>query len=331
MRAMILAAGFGTRLRPLTLALPKPLLPVANRPLLEYTFSLLAAAGLSEVIVNGHHLADRLEEGLRGIDHAGLTVHFSRERKILGTAGGPKKASAFLQDETFLLVNGDFLIDIDLREVLDFHRRQRAAATMVLLEEAGGKIYVDSGGRIRQFLEPERRPAPQWRRTGFTGIHVLEPEVLNLIPANTPWEINLQVYPEMLRRGWSVSGFIHRGYWREAGDPAGYLAANMEVISGRAGRIALRSGSGKTDPPGANCTPPLLVGEGARIGAGARLGPGLVIGPEASIGSGAEIRQAVILEGTAVKGGEVISGGILFPEGRIDAEAAERPSRTPQE
>ena len=252
MRAMVLAAGLGTRLRPLTHTLPKPLLPVANRPILEYTFSLLARAGLGveDVVVNTHHLSERLEDGLRSLDTHSLRVHLSREPKILGTAGGPKKARSLLEGETFLLVNGDFLIDIDLREAVDFHRRSGAQATMVLREDKTGGIFVDRRGAIRRFLEDPEDASPEWTRTDFTGVHVLEPEVLKLIPRNTPCEINLQVYPEMLRRGWTVAGLLHRGYWREAGDPARYLAANREVISGRAGGITPLPGGGKAQPGG---------------------------------------------------------------------------------
>jgi NDP-sugar pyrophosphorylase family protein len=314
---MILAAGFGTRLRPFTTATPKPLLPVANRPLLEYTFALLAGAGIGEVIVNAHHLADELEDGLRRLDSSGVRVSLSRERKILGTAGGPKKAAVFLESGTFILINGDFLIDIDLREVVDFHRRQGAKATMVLREEAGGSIHVDSGGRIRQFLEPDRQASPEWTGAGFTGIHILEPEVLKLIHANTPWEINRQVYPEMFRREWKVSGFLHRGYWREAGDPEGFLAAGLEVIDRRAGGIRPRPGSGDINPPGKEHTPPLLVGKGAVIESGAQLGPAVVIGPEVRVGRGAVISQSVILEGAYVAPGEHIERAIVSREGRM--------------
>ena len=134
-RAMVLAAGLGTRLRPLTNLVPKPLVPVANRPLLEYTFALLAAAGVREAIVNAHHLADELERGLRALDAAGIALHVSRERRILGTAGGLKRAEAFLGGGTFLLLNGDFLVDLDLRQVLEFHSQQHATATMVLLPD----------------------------------------------------------------------------------------------------------------------------------------------------------------------------------------------------
>jgi len=318
---MVLAAGLGTRLRPLTNTLPKPLLPVANRPILEYTFTLLSRAGLGidDVIVNAHHLPERLEEGLRRLDTAGLRVHLSREPKILGTAGGLKKVRAFLEDGTFLLINGDFLIDIDLGAVVDFHRRSGAQATMVLREDEAGGIYVDREGLIRKFLEPLKTAPPGWRRTDFTGIHVLEPEVLKLIPRNTRWEINLQLYPEMLRRGWTVAGFLHRGYWREAGDPAGFLAANREIISGDAGKIVLPPGAGRIDPEGECCSPPLLIGEGAVIDPGAKLGPGVVVGPEARVGRDAVVENSVILEGTDIPEGARVKDEIRSPDAVISA------------
>ena len=157
-RAMVLAAGLGTRLRPLTHEIPKPLIPIANKPLLEFTFALLAVAGIREAIVNTHHLRDTFEAGLRSLDASGLALHVSREQRLLGTAGGLKKAESFLDAGTFLLLNGDFLVDLDLRQVLDFHEKQGAAATMVLMPDAAaGVLGVDPDGMIRRFIAP--RPA----------------------------------------------------------------------------------------------------------------------------------------------------------------------------
>jgi len=318
---MILAAGLGTRLRPFTKTVPKPLLPVANRPLLEYTLALLAGAGITEVIINTHHLAEEMEEGLRRAETSGVKVHLSRERRILGTGGGPKKAAPFLEGDTFLVLNGDFLIDIDLRDVISFHRESASKATMVLREDDGGGIFIDGEGRIRQFLEPGRAPDRSWTRTGFTGIHVLEPEVLKLIPRNTPWEINLQVYPEILRRGWRTGGFLHSGYWREAGDPEGYLAANLEILFAGAGSLTRRPDSGTLDPPRQGLSPPVLLGEGVFLEPGSRLGPGAVIGPGARIGRGAQVRRSVILEGTDIPDGEVVVEEIRSPEATVGVPA----------
>ena len=323
MRAMVLAAGFGTRMRPLTLGIPKPLLPVANRPMLEYTFALLAGAGVREAVVNAHHLAERMQEGLRRLDASGLDVHCSVERRILGTAGGVKKAGAFLAGGTFLLLNGDFLIDIDLRRVLDFHWDQQAMATMVLVpDKASGVISVDPAGVIRRFITPAEREPDEWVRTGFTGVHVLEPEVLRLIPANTAWEINRQVYPEMLARGRRVCGYVHEGYWREAGSPAGYLAANREVLTGKAGGLAPRPGAGAGVLPGARCDAPVLVGDGVRAGRDVTIGPEVVLGGEVGIGDGAVIRRSVVLEGTEVPAGARLDGEVWSPEGRLDCSRA---------
>jgi len=316
-RAMILAAGLGTRMRPLTEETPKPLLPVANRPLLEYTLALLSGAPVDEVMINTHHLAEVMESGLRDLDTAGLRVHFSREREILGTAGGPRKASPFLEGGAFFLLNGDFLIEADLGKVLDLHRASNARATMVLRPDESGEIYLDPSGRIRQFLEPRRSPSPEWTRCGFTGIHVLEPEVLELIPRRVPWEINRQVYPEMLRRGWKVCGCLHRGYWREAGEPAGYLEANLEALAPLAGRDEPRAGQGHLPPTGKGISPPVLLGPGSAIDEGVLLGPGVVVGPGARVGKGSVLSRTVILEGTEVPESTSADGAILFPGGRL--------------
>lgn len=320
-RAMVLAAGLGTRLRPLTNTIPKPLVPIANRPLLEYTFALLAGAGIRDVIVNAHHLADELERGLRSLDNSGLALHVSRERRILGTAGGLKRAESFLAGGTFLLLNGDFLVDLDLHRVLVFHAQQKATATMVLMpDEKTGVVGVDPDGVIRRFIAPRPADEPGERLScGFTGIHVLDPEVFRLIPANSPWEINRQVYPELLARGKRVCGFVHRGYWREAGSPAGYLAANREVLAGRAGALVPRSGAGAPALANVACSPPVLVGEGVLAGPGVELGPETIVGAEARLGAGARVRRSVILEGTAVPEGADLDGVVLFPGGRFDA------------
>jgi len=320
-RAMVLAAGLGTRLRPLTDAIPKPLVPIANRPLLEYTFALLAAAGVSEAIVNTHYLPELFEAGLRALDASGVALHLSRERRILGTAGGLKRAESFLAGGTFLLLNGDFLVDIDLRQVLEFHKSQGAAATMVLVpDETAGVLGVDPDGAIRRFIQPRPQDEPTDRVScGFTGIHVLEPEIFRLIPANKPWEINKQAYPELIAGGRRVCGFVHRGYWREAGSPAGYLAANREVIGGRAGSLSPRPDSGAPALPGAAVSSPVLVGRGVRVGTNVEIGPETVIGAEARIGDGARLRRSVILEGTDVPAGADIDGEVLFPGGRVAA------------
>lgn len=188
---------------------------------------------------------------------------------------------------------------------------------MVLMpEEVSGVIGVDPDGAIRRFIRPRPADEPADRLScGFTGIHVLEPAVFPLIPAKKPWEINRQVYPDLLARGLRVSGFVHRGYWREAGSPVGYLAANRDLVAGRAGAIRVRPGAGSPALAGAACLAPVLAGRGIRLGAGVEIGPETVIGPEVRIGDGARLCRSVILEGTEVPPGAEIDGQVLFPGG----------------
>lgn len=192
---------------------------------------------------------------------------------------------------------------------------------MVLIpDEASGVLGVDPDGVIRRFIEPRTGGESAERLScGFTGIHVLEPEIFALIPANKPWEINGQVYPELIARGRRVCGYVHRGYWREAGNPAGYLAANREVVAGLAGALAPAPGAGSPTLAGASCRAPVLVGPGVRIGTDVEIGPETVIGAEVRIGDGARIRRSVILEGADVPAGADLDGAILFPGGRFAA------------
>ena len=192
---------------------------------------------------------------------------------------------------------------------------------MVLMpDESSGVLGVDPDGVIRRFIAP--RPAgesPDRLSCGFTGVHVLEPGIFGLIPPGRPWEINRQVYPELIGRGRRVCGFVHRGYWREAGSPAGYLAANREVLAGRAGALAPRPGAGSPVLAGAACSAPVLAGRGVRVGSRVEIGPETVIGPEVRIGDGARIRRSVILEGTDVPAGAELDGATLFPGGSFAA------------
>ena len=190
---------------------------------------------------------------------------------------------------------------------------------MVLMPEADpGVLGVDPDGVIRRFIQPPAADEPAERLScGFTGIHVLDPEVFRLIPPGKPWEINLQVYPELLRRGRRVCGFVHRGYWREAGSPAGYLAANREGLGGRAGALAPRPEAGAPMLDGAVCTAPVLAGRGVVVGAGVEIGPETVIGPEVRIGERSRIRRSVILEGADVPAGSDLDGEVVFPGGRL--------------
>ncbi len=233
MKAMILAAGFGTRLLPLTEKIPKALLPVCGRPLISYTLAFLKKWGIKEIIINLHHHPQSIEKEIGDGSRFGLRIYYSHEPEILGTGGGIKKAESFLANETFLVINSDILVDFDLSRVMDFHRKNKALATMVLRQEeeinSYGAIEIDRDGRVRQFLN--KIPAGsrlELKRLIFTGIHLFEPEVFQYIPANIFCSIN-DTYIELIRKSKMIYGYLMEGYWVDLGTKERYDRVKREI------------------------------------------------------------------------------------------------------
>ena len=196
MHAMMLCAGFGTRLRPLTDKLPKPLVPLCGLPLLRYNFALLKNAGVTEIVVNTHHLGAEMEKGaVRIAGELALALQISREGKqILGTGGGVRRAQPMLGGGTFFLLNGDMIFDVDLQAALAAHRAAGAAATMVLLPYPKGATYgaveVDAAFNVRRIAGRGAAPEPGLSKMHFTGVHVVEPELLDKLPPEGESDIN---------------------------------------------------------------------------------------------------------------------------------------------
>jgi mannose-1-phosphate guanylyltransferase len=339
MKAMVLCAGFGTRLRPLTDKVPKPLIPLCGVPLLRYNFALLKNAGVQEIVVNTHHLGKEMEEGATALaKDLGLALHVSREEKhILGTGGGVRRAQALLGSGTFFLLNGDMIFDVDLPAALAAHRKAGALATMVLAPYPRGATYaaveVDAAENIRRIAGRGAAPDPSLRKMHFTGVHVLEPEVIARLPAEGESDINRSAYVRLIHEGAKVHGFAQDGYWGDLGAPRSLLRAHLDVLEGRVPLQRFRPGA---DPfagceeraPGVRVHPtasveaaltgPALIQAGARIGTGASVGPGAAIGANARIDAGARIERAVILADTHVAPGERVVDQIAAPGIRLD-------------
>jgi NDP-sugar pyrophosphorylase family protein len=235
MKAMILAAGFGTRLRPLTNNTPKPLLPVGDRPLIHYNLMLLKKYGITEVAINLHYHGQKIRDVLKDGRELGMRILYSDEPEILGTGGGIKKVSHFLSDGTFLLINGDILADINLDKVVEFHRLKKAAATMVLREdpdtESYGKIELDAKNRIRRFLGQPVWHGEKLAAYMFTGIHILEPRIFEFIPSQGFCPVT-DAYLSMLKTGERLFGYLMKSYWRDLGTPESYERAKSEIVKG---------------------------------------------------------------------------------------------------
>ena len=235
MQALILAGGKGTRLRPLTMHTPKPIVPIANRPLLVYQLELLKRAEVRDVILSLSYQPQKIEDKLLdGTDHR-VRISYTVETIPLGTAGAFRNAAGLIR-ETTVVLNGDVLTDINLSEVLERHRERDAAATIVLAPVPNpteyGFVETDDAGRVKRFVE---KPEPEevTADTINAGIYVLEPRVLDYIPEGEPFMFEYDVFPKLLEAGEAFYGYTWRGYWRDVGSAPSYWQANMDVLAGR--------------------------------------------------------------------------------------------------
>jgi len=230
---MILAAGRGERLRPLTDRLPKPLIPVAGRPLIHHTLRTLKNGGVDEVVINLHHLGEQIQRYVGDGSRWGLRVYYSRERSLLGTGGGIQKSAPHLVGGSFLVINADIVLDLDLQDVLRFHREQHAAVTLVLRRDPNaaryGLIEVDGYHRVRQVLGRLPGPRGPWKKMMFTGVHILEPAVFSYMPYDGGAFSIVDVYLDMLRAGEPILGYEMKGFWADLGTHERY-AALMRIL-----------------------------------------------------------------------------------------------------
>lgn len=322
MKAMILAAGMGERLRPLTNEVPKPLVPVANRPIIEYNLHLLKTLGIKEVAINLHYLGDKIKDHLGYGKRFGLQISYSPEPVLLASGGGIRKMGSFFDGETVLVINGDILIDIDLKDLIRFHRDKAAFATLVLrpnrAPERYGTLKTDDSGRICDFLDLVGTAAADLHSRMFTGIHVLEPQALRCLPDQDRFCINRDVYPHWIRSGKKCFGFDHGGYWKDLGTLDDYFQANMDLLEGRGLTNPWAAGGNKSrSTEEVSLEPPYIMGDGVSLGEASRIGPRAVIGDRSQIGPGARITNSVIWPDSCIHRGEQIDGMIVTRYQRI--------------
>ena len=333
MKAMILAAGLGERMRPLTLDRAKPSLPLLNRPIIGHVLDHLKAHGVTEAVINLHYEPETIRGLVGDGSRYGVRVQYSDEPMILGTAGGLKKVEPFLRDAgTFFMINSDSITDCDLGAALQKHREGSALATMVLVPVRPGADYgvVEVGDRdlvARISGKPSGESDPRAARYHFAGIHVLEPEMLKAIPAGVRSEINSGIYPRLIREGKAIGAFVHAGFWRELGNPALYLEGALACL--RTVRDpsleAIRSAEGvyldrASLPEGTNVDPPLIVGRGSSIEAGCSFMGGVIVGRQARLGKGCSLRSTIVWDGARVGEGSrlsecIVTSGVYVPPG----------------
>jgi mannose-1-phosphate guanylyltransferase len=232
-RAMVLAAGRGTRLAPLTNTVPKPLVPVGGRPLLEHILEFLHAGGIRDVVVNLHHLGHRIEAHLGDGSRFGLRIRYSWEDPILDTGGGIKRAESLLAGEPFVVMNGDSLLELRLQELIDFHRTRGGVATMALRPDpaaAGyGLIEIDAADRVRRLVGLPGPVDGPLRPFMFPGLHVFEPAVFQWMQPDVAYSIIRETYPRLLTAGLAVYGFVTTARWITIDTPDALAAADRQL------------------------------------------------------------------------------------------------------
>jgi mannose-1-phosphate guanylyltransferase/mannose-1-phosphate guanylyltransferase/phosphomannomutase len=321
---MVLAAGLGTRLRPLTYEITKPMVPVLDRPVMEHILELLERHGLSEVIANLHYFPDTIRE------YFGDRLEYRYEPELLGTAGGVRECAPFFGDETFLVISGDALTDIDLTALVARHRDSGGIATLAVKQVSDtreyGVVLHDREGRITGFQE---KPAPEeaLSNLGNCGIYVFEPRIFDYFPPRPFVDWAQDVFPALLEN--DVPFYIHeiREYWNDVGSLAELRQGTFDALRGalhlqvEGEEIApgvVVAGGGSL-PEDAAVDGPVWIGRDVTIGSGVRLMGPVVLGDGARLGDGAALRESIVFPGTALADGAIQIGAIAGHKGILES------------
>lgn len=330
MKAVIMAGGFGTRLRPLTCNLPKPMAPMANRPMMHHIVGLLKNLGIREILSLLYYQPESIKEYFGNGRAFDIEMLYVQSDADFGTAGSVRNASEFL-DERFVVISGDVLTDIDLSKAIAFHEERKAMATIVLTRVpdplAFGVVMTGEGGKITRFLEK-----PQWGEvfsdTINTGIYILEPEVLQMIPIGQDFDFSKDLFPRMLEEDRGLYGYIGHGYWRDIGNLEEYQQAHLDILSGvvnvaipgrREGSVWVEEGVEIAE--GVRFEGSVIIGKGAVIEAGAVVANS-VIGEKVRIGADVEIQDTVVWTGTTIGRGSHLTADVVCQEVEIGQDVS---------
>ena len=325
MKALILAGGFGTRLKPLTDHTPKSLLPIANVPFLEHQIRLLARHGVDDAILLTGYLASAFDAFVNRASRYGVRLEISTETEPLGTAGAVRSRADDV-DDTFLVFNGDVLTDIDLSALMEQHRARSAAVTMALsyVPDAGGfgVVQMADDDRVTAFVQhPKGESKPgDWINA---GIYAMEPEVIRRVPAGEFRDFERPpgepLFPSLVNEGAPFFGYRSESYWLDIGLPDRYLQAHWDVLDRRVDATpdGTLLSEGRSLGDGTELVAPLLLSH-APVGAGARLGPYVSLGAGCSVGARAVLERAVICEGAQIGEGAIVRDSVIGPNASVE-------------
>ncbi len=297
MQAVIVAGGKGTRLRPLTYQMPKPLVPLFDRPFLVYLIERCRSVGITDIILNIHYAAHQIQEVLGDGSALGVKIRYSIETTPLDTCGAVKLGGEFFSGESLLVFNADILTELDLKALIQFHKSSGGVGTIALVRvedpTAFGLVELDAQQKILSFREkPTAAQARLWGiDTINAGTYVLEPEVFARVPEGTSWSFERQLFPELVASAPGMYGFLSTGYWLDIGNPAKYLQAHVDVLQGKLPypldatevQPQIWASGGVTIDPQAHLIPPVYLGAQTQVGPGAKIGPSVVVGANSLI------------------------------------------------
>jgi mannose-1-phosphate guanylyltransferase/mannose-1-phosphate guanylyltransferase/phosphomannomutase len=323
-----MAAGLGTRLRPLTYEVPKPMVPVANRPIMEHVLRLLARHGMRDVIANLHWFPEIVQGRMGDGSTSGVDLTYSFEDELLGTAGGVRNVREFFGAEPFLVMAADPLTDIDLGELADAHRANPGIATLAVKRVPNvsefGVVVTDGDGRIQGFQE-KPDPAEALSDLANCMIYVLDPEVFDYFPDAAAPDFALDVFPALLEHGAPFHVHEVGGYWSDVGSLPEYLQGNLDALDGavaveEAGSL-LDCGDELAEAPqlgeGVEAAGKILMGEDCEVGSGTRLEGPVVMGDGCRVGPGAQVARSVLLPGAEIVENAIVAGSIVGKRGRL--------------
>ncbi len=320
MRAVVLAGGEGTRLRPLTSNAPKPMLPIANRPMIEHVVDLLHRHGVEEIVITVSYMANVIERQLGDGRDLGVSIVYVNEPAPLGTAGSVRNAKDWL-DDRFLVLSGDVVTDIDLTELVRLHDERAALATVALARVPNprefGMVTLRPDGTVERFLEKPAR-GQVFSDMVSTGIYVFDPAILERIPTGRLADFSLDVFPGLLADG-RLHGAVVDGFWEDVGTLESYLRVHTAVLDGAVGlripgfEVAPRVwlGEGAEIGPGASIEGPAVIGPGARVGPGCRLGPYGVLGANVGLLADVDVERSVLHDNVHVAPGARVRGAVV--------------------
>ena len=333
MKAMILAAGVGSRLDPLTRNVPKPLVPIVNKPVMEHIIEMLARNGITDIMVNLHYLGDQIQNYFGNGAKWGVKLHYSSEEQLWGDAGSVKRCEHFFDEDTFIVVGGDDLADVNVKRLIRFHQDNKAMATisLSLVDDPSeyGIALLNERGRITRFLEKPKGEVV-FSNSANTGVYVFDHHVFDLIPKNKPYGFGNHLFPMLLEQKARFFGYLTSNYLKFVGSLKQYQEAHRDALNGRLEcaipvpetRKYVWMGENVEIDPTAEIGYPVVIGNNCRIEAGAKLLEYSVLADNCVLEMGSVVRKSILWEGACVMRNTVLERCVVGDHCSVKSSAA---------